>query len=83
VRGAKHLEDLVQAFLTDDVPDAHDLGVLGRYQHRQIALGDLQAEVGLLDSFEETLFDCLDQCGPVVGVNNGLSAGEKGRNRSK
>jgi hypothetical protein len=59
--------------LAHDVADADDLGVLGRNQHGQIALCDLEPEVGFLDTLEQPLLDGLDQRRPVMGVDNGLA----------
>src|SRR3954470_1365947 len=76
VRCAQDLEDLVQAFLTHDVTDADDLCVVGRNAHSEVALSDLQHEVGLLDALDGPLLDRLDQRGSVVRVNDGLADSE-------
>src|SRR4051812_25299101 len=76
VRGAQNLEDLVQAFLTDDVTHADDLRVVSRHTHRQVALGDLQHEVGLLDALDGPLLDRLDECGTVVRIDDSLADSE-------
>src|SRR4029450_7839893 len=76
VRGAQDLEDLVQALLTDDVTDTDDLWVVGRHTHREVALSDLQHEVGLLDALDGPLLDRLDQCGTVMRVDDGLADSE-------
>ena len=73
MRSAKHLEDLVETLLPDHVAHADDLGVLGRHEHGQITLRDLQPEVCLLDALEDPLFDGLDQRGPMMRVDNGLT----------
>ena len=47
VRGAQDLEHTVQTFLADDVADADEVGVLGRYLDREVPLGHLQYQVQL------------------------------------
>ena len=73
VGGAQHLEDLVQAFLSDDVADADELAVLGRNLDRQVALGDLELEVELVLALDRAGLDLFDECGPVVGVHDRLA----------
>ena len=62
--------------MADDVTDADDLGVVSRHAHRQIALSDLQYEVGPLDALDGPLLDRLDERGSVVRVNNSLADSE-------
>ncbi len=62
--------------MTDDVAHADDLRVVGRHSHGQVALGDLQYEVGLLDALDGALLDRLDQCGTVVRVDDSLADSE-------
>ena len=49
------------------------LGVLGGYSNGEVALGDLQDEILLLLAFDGPGFDRLDQCSPVVWIDNGVS----------
>src|SRR3954462_7374176 len=76
VGGTQDLEDLVQALLADDVADADDLGVVGRYPHREVALSDLQHEVGLLFALDGPLLDRLDERSAVMRVDDGLADSE-------
>src|SRR5262249_51616198 len=71
VWGAKYLENLVEALLTDDVAHPDVLRILGRHSNRQVPLGNLQDEVFLLFAFDGPGFDRLDQRSTVVGINNG------------
>jgi hypothetical protein len=71
--GTKHLEDFVQALLTDDVADPYVLRIVRRDSNREVPLGDLQDEVFLLFAFDGSGFDRFDQCSTVVGINNGVS----------
>ena len=73
VRGAQDLEDLVQSLLPDDVADADEIAVLGRNPDGQVALGDLQNEVELVLALDGARLDGLDQCRPVVGVDDRLA----------
>jgi hypothetical protein len=76
VRGTQHLEDPVQPVLADDVTDADDLGVVGRHAYGEVALGDLQHEVGPLFTLDGPRLDRLDERGSVVRVDNGLADSE-------
>ena len=73
VRRAQHLEHPVETLLADDVTNADDLGVVSGYQNGQIALRDLQNQVGLLLALDRALLDCFDLGRPVMGVNHGLA----------
>src|SRR3954454_12138366 len=76
VRRAQHLEDPVEPILTDDIAHADDLCVVGRHAHGQVALGDLQHEVGLLFTLDDALLDRFDERGAVVRVDDGLADSE-------
>ncbi|MCO5576786.1 hypothetical protein L7F22_030606 [Adiantum nelumboides] len=73
VRRAQHLEDPIQAFLTDHVADADDLDVVRGNAYRQITLSDLQDEVLNILTLDRSSLDRLDECGTVVRVDDGLS----------
>src|SRR5690606_23835537 len=73
VRRTQDVEDLSQALLSDDFTNADNLGVLGGNPHRQVTLRDPEDEVLLLLALDDPGLDCLDECGPVVGVDNGLA----------
>jgi hypothetical protein len=79
VRCAEDVEDLAQALFADHFAHADDLGVLSGHTDRQVALGDTQDEVLLFHALDGPSLDCLDECGPVVGVNNGLADTENHR----
>src|SRR3954447_9723052 len=79
VRSAEDVEDLAQALLADHLAHADDLGVLSGHTDRQVPLSDPEDEVLLLHALDRPSLDCLDECGPVVGVNNGLADTENHR----
>src|SRR4051812_25268831 len=79
VRSAEDVEDLAQAFLANHFAHADDLGVLSGHPNRQVTLGDAQDKILLFLALDDPSFDCLDECGPVVGVNNGLADTENHR----
>ncbi len=55
--GAEHLEDLVQAFLADDVANADVLGVVSRNSNGEIALRHLEDEIFSLLALDGSAFD--------------------------
>ena len=73
MRGAKHLEDLVQTLLPDYVADTDILGIVGGNPNGEITLGDLQDEIFLLFAFDGPGFDRLDQRSTVMWIDNGVS----------
>jgi hypothetical protein len=73
VRGAKHLENLVQALLPHDVTHPDILGILCGHSNGEVSLGNLQDEVFLLFAFDGSGFDRLDQRSTVVWIDNGVS----------
>src|SRR6185312_8065754 len=73
IRCAQHLEDPLQPFLPDDVPHAYKLGVVGGNAHRQVALIDLEHEVGFLLTLDRTGLDLLDPSSPMVGVDDSVA----------
>src|SRR5690606_27419177 len=73
VRGPQHVEDLVEALRADDFPDADHLDVLGWNLDREVTLLDSQHEVFLFDTADDASFHSFNECGPVVGVDNGLA----------
>ena len=79
MRGAQDVEDLGQALLANDLADTDDLGVFSRYAHRQVTLRNAKDEVELLLALDDPSLDCLDKCGPVVGVDNGFADTENHR----
>src|SRR5690606_17027416 len=79
VRSAEDVKDLVQALLAHHFPHSDDLGILRRHPYRQIALRDPKDEILLFLALDDPGLDCLDECGPVVGVNNRLADTESHR----
>jgi len=79
VRSAEDVEDLAQAFLADHFAHADDFGVLSGHPNGQVALSDTQNQILLRLALDDPSLDCLDECGPVVGVNNGLADTENHR----
>ena len=79
VRSAENVEDLGQAFLANHLAHADDLGVFGGHPHRQVTLSDPEDEILLFLALDDPSLDCLDECGPVVGVDNGLADTENHR----
>ena len=73
MRGAQHLEHLVQTLLADDVAHADEVGVVGGDPDGQVALGDLEDEVELVLALDGAGLDGLDECGPVVGIDDRLA----------
>ncbi|GAA2300830.1 hypothetical protein GCM10009853_066540 [Glycomyces scopariae] len=73
MRGPQHLEDLFEALGTDDFPDADELDVLGWNLDREVTLFDAQHEVFLFDTADGASLYSFNECGPVVGVDNGLA----------
>src|SRR5690606_19845919 len=73
IRCAQHLEDSVQPVLTDHIAHADELRIVRWHTYRQITLGDLQHQVGLVHAFDLASFDSLDQRGPVMGIDHGVA----------
>src|SRR5258707_4698401 len=73
VRGAEHLEYALQPFLPDHVPDANQLSVVGGNTHSQVALVDLEHEVGLILTLDRTGLDLFDPSSPMMGVDDGVA----------
>ena len=65
--------DVVQTGPVDNVAYADDLGVVGWDLYGEIALRDLEDQIELLDTLDGPSFGGLDECCPVVGVDNGFS----------
>ena len=57
----------------DNVANADDLGVVSGDLYSEVALGDLEDQIKLLDTLDGPSFGGLDECCPVVGVDNGFS----------
>src|SRR5690606_18294779 len=70
---AQDVENFGQALLTDDFAHTDHLGVFGGHPHRQVTLRDPEDEILLFLALDDPGLDCLDECGPVVGVDNGLA----------
>ena len=73
IRCTQHLEDPVQPVLTDHVAYADELRIVRWHTNSQVALGDLQHQVGLVHAFDLASFDGLDQRGPVMGIDHGVA----------
>src|SRR5580700_5660099 len=73
IRGAQYLEDALQTFLPDHVPDTDKLGIVRGNTHRQVALVDLEHEVDLIFTLDSTGFDFLDPSSPMMGVDDGVA----------
>src|ERR1700682_1481118 len=73
MRGAEHLEYLVEALLPDHVTHADILGVVGGYSNGEVSLRHFQNEIFLLFAFDGSGFDRLDQRSTVVWIDNGVS----------
>jgi hypothetical protein len=79
VRSAENIEDLGKALFSDNLAHTDDFGVFGGHPHRQVTLSNPQNEVKLFLALDDAGLDCLDECGPVVGVDNGLADTENHR----
>ena len=64
---------MLETLLPDHVANADELGVVGGDPHRQVALSDLEHEVEPLLALDGAGLDRLDECSPVVGVDDGLA----------
>ncbi|CNI27381.1 Uncharacterised protein [Mycobacterium tuberculosis] len=60
MRSTQDLENLVEAFLPDNVADSDVLGVFGGYSNGQVALRNFQDEIFFLLPFNGSRFDRLD-----------------------
>jgi hypothetical protein len=59
--------------LPDHVSYTDEIAVLGRNPDGQISLGNLQNEVELVLALDGACLDGLDECGPMVGINDRLA----------
>ncbi|ETZ97548.1 hypothetical protein I547_6944 [Mycobacterium kansasii 824] len=59
MRGTQHLENLVKAFLADDVADPNVLSIVSRHTNSQVALRHFQDEILFLFPFDGSGFDRL------------------------
>ncbi|CFS33583.1 Uncharacterised protein [Mycobacterium tuberculosis] len=60
MRGTQHLENLVQAFLPDDIANTDVFGVFSGNSYCQVALRNFQDEILFLFPFDGPGFDRLD-----------------------
>src|ERR1700733_427810 len=73
VRRAKHLEHALKPFGTYHVPYPDELRVVRGNPNGQIALVDLQDQIGLLLALDRASFDGFDASSPMVRVNDGIA----------
>jgi hypothetical protein len=77
VRGAEHVEHTVEALLVDDVANTYEIEVASWYTNYEILLGDdPQNEVLTVLSLDLPRLDVLDDCGPVIWIDNRFADGE-------
>ena len=77
MRGTEDVEHTVEALLVDDVADPHEIEVAGRDANDQVLLGDdPQNEVLTVLPLDLPHLDVLDDCGPVIWIDNRFADGE-------
>src|SRR5262249_38693551 len=79
MRGTQNIEDLGKAFLPDNLADAYHVQAVSGHPNGQVTLRDPEHEVLLRFALDDPSLDCLDECGPVVGVYNGFADTENHR----
>ena len=67
---AEDIEDVLEAFLANDVANPNEVNVLSRYFNGQITLCHLELEIHLLFALDGPHLDLFDLRGTVVRVNN-------------
>src|SRR5580692_8744372 len=70
---AKHLEHPLKPFGTHYVPHPDQLRVVRGNPDGQVALVDLQDQIGLLLALDRASFDGFDASSPMVRVNDGIA----------
>src|SRR5690606_37250887 len=73
----KHIENLAQTVLVDDVTNTDKVDILRGDLDREITLSDVKLQVNLLFTPDGSFLDLSDGCGPVMGVNDSLADLEK------
>ena len=75
--GAQDVEHLVEARPVDDIAYADEIEVICRNADNQVLLcDDPQYEVLPVLSLDRPHLDVLDDCGPVIGIDNRFADGE-------
>src|SRR6266567_1531175 len=73
VRRTQHLEDALEAFLSDYISYTDKFRVICWNPHRQVTLVDLENEVALILALDRTDLDFFDPSSPMVGVDDGVA----------
>src|ERR1700722_19916495 len=73
VRRTKHLEHTLKPFGTHHVPYPDEFCVVRWNSNGQVALVDLQDQIGLLLALDRASFDGFDASSPMVRVNDGIA----------
>src|SRR5262249_34140525 len=63
----------LQPFLPHNVAHTYQFGIVRRHAYSQIALVDLENQIGLVLAFDRTGLDLFDTSSPMVGVHDGVA----------
>jgi hypothetical protein len=73
VRRAEHLEDPLKPLGTDNITDAHQLGIVCGNAYGQVALVNLEYQIGPILALIGASLDRIDASSPVMGIDDGIA----------
>jgi hypothetical protein len=73
VRRAEHLEHPLKPFGAYDITNAYQLGIVRGDAYGQVALIDLEDQIGSILALDGASLDRFDASSPVVGIDDGIA----------
>src|SRR6516165_271813 len=73
VRRPEHLEHPLKPFGAYDITNAYQLGIVRGDAYGQVALVDLEDQIGLILALDGASLDRFDPSSPVMGIDDGIA----------